>query len=383
MDNFIFHNPVKVAFGKGQIAQLPNFISKDEKIMLTYGGGSIKKNGVYDQVIKALEGYQIIEFKGIEPNPKYETLAKAIEIGKKENVSFLLSVGGGSVLDGTKLIAAGLQTDKDAWGVLTGEVTIEKATPIGCILTLPATGSEMNANAVISKKATQEKLAFSNPLVMPKFSILDPETCFSLPPQQISNGIVDAFIHVMEQYLTYPVDAMVQDIYAESILSNLIELGPKVLDNPHDYDAMANFMWSATNALNGIIGSGVPNDWSTHEIGHELTAFCGLDHAVTLSIILPGVMRVMLDNKKDKILQYGARVWGINSGTEEQKIDTIIAQTDEFFQSLGIKTRLSDYKIGNDVIEKIVARFAERGRSIGEKGDMTPEVIREVLENRL
>jgi NADP-dependent alcohol dehydrogenase len=338
-------------------------------------------------VKEALRGVDVIEFGGIEPNPHYETLMKAIEIVQKEKVGFLLAVGGGSVLDGTKFIAAGaLWPGEDPWEILTGrtEFPLLKALPLGSVLTLPATGSEMNGNAVITRVETQEKLAFGSPLVMPQFSILDPTVVFSLPNRQVANGIVDAFVHVMEQYLTYPVDAPIQDRFAESILTTLIEEGPKVLANRNDYNAAANFMWAATMALNGLIGVGVPQDWATHTIGHEITAFHGVDHARTLAVVLPGMMHIKRSNKKDKILQYGARVWNITDGTENERIDQIIAATVKFFESVGIQTHLSDYDIDESFITKVKNRFLHRGMvGIGEHGDISPDQVAEILEHQL
>jgi len=387
MNNFEFHNPVRIVFGKGEIAKLKGLIPRDVKVMLTYGGGSIMKNGVYDQVKEALQGVDVVEFGGIEPNPHYETLMKAIDLVQKEKVGFLLSVGGGSVLDGTKFIAAGaLWPGEDPWEILTGktEFPLLKALPLGAVLTLPATGSEMNGNSVVTRVETQEKLAFGSPLVMPKFSILDPTVVFSLPDRQVANGVVDAFVHVMEQYLTYPVDAPIQDRFAESILITLIEEGPKVLANRNDYNAAANFMWAATMALNGLIGVGVPQDWSTHTIGHEITAFHGVDHARTLAVVLPGMMHIKRSNKKDKILQYGARVWNITEGTEDERIDQIIAATVKFFESVGIQTRLSDYDIDESFITKVKNRFLHRGMmGIGEQGDISPDQVAEILEHQL
>jgi NADP-dependent alcohol dehydrogenase len=387
MQNFEFYNPVNIVFGKGQIAKLSKLIPSGTKILMTYGGGSIKSNGVYDQVMAALKGYDVVEFSGIEPNPRYETLMKAIEIVKKENVGFILAVGGGSVLDGSKFIAAGaLYAGDDPWDILVKKMypKVKAALPLGTVLTLPATGSEMNGTGVITKWETKEKYAFASPLVMPRFSILDPEVVFSLPEKQVTNGIVDAFIHVLEQYLTYPINAPIQDRFAEAILVTLKEEGPKVLANRTDYDAAANFMWAATMALNGLIGAGVPQDWSTHQIGHELTAFYGIDHAQTLAIVLPGMLRVKLENKKEKLLQYGERVWKITEGSEEERVGAIINKTVEFFESLGIKTKLSDYGVGADIIPTIKERFIKRGMvAIGERFDLTPDEIVQVLEMQL
>jgi NADP-dependent alcohol dehydrogenase len=386
MRNFEFFNPVNIIFGQGQIKKLSRLVPSNTKIMLAYGGGSIFKNGVYDQVKAALSDYDILEFGGIEPNPHYETLMKAAEIVKREKIGFILAVGGGSVLDGVKFIAAAaLWEEGDPWIFLADRsITVTKAVPLGSVLTLPATGSEMNSTSVVTRISTLEKFAFASPAVMPKFSILDPTVVFSLPEKQVANGVVDAFVHVIEQYLTYPVNSPIQDRFAESILVTLIEEGPKVLANRNDYDAAANFMWAATMALNGLIGTGVPQDWATHQVGHELTAFHNIDHARTLAIVLPGIMQVKRENKREKLLQYGERIWGITAGTDDTRIDATIEKTVAFFESFGIPTKLSAYQIGAEFIPVVCNRFAERGiKGIGERGDLTVEQIAEVLTLQL
>ncbi len=384
MNNFEFYNPVNIIFGKDRIGELQNLIPQGTNVLLIYGGGSIFKNGVYQKVIQALDGYDVKEFGGIEPNPTHETAMKAIELIKKENINFLLAVGGGSVIDATKYIAAAAYFEGNSWDILANEAEIKEAIPLGTILTLPATGTEMNANSVISRKSTNEKLAFANKKVMPKFSILDPTIPASLPLPQVANGVVDSFVHVIEQYLTYPASAPLQDRLAEAILITLIEEGPKVYKNPADYNAMANLMWCSTMALNGIISCGVPNDWVTHQIGHELTAYHGIDHARTLAIVLPGVWSVFRKEKKEKLIQYAERVWGISSGSDNERIEGAINKTIAFFESLGIKTRLVDYHVGGDIIEKIVERFKKRSwTAIGDRELSTPEKVREILESRL
>ena len=386
MYNFEYKNPVKIVFGKGTIPSVVNEVPKGAKILMTYGGGSIKRTGVYDQVKDALKECDLLEFGGIEPNPHYETCMKAVEIVKNEKVDFLLSVGGGSVLDATKFIAAAaLYPNGDPWDILEkrGVVEVEKALPIGAILTLPATGSEMNGNSVITKAATQEKKAFGSPLVMPQFSILDPECVFTLPDRQVANGVVDAFVHVLEQYLTFDVNSPLQDRMAEGILLTLIEEGPKVLANREDYNAAANYMWSATMALNGMIAVGVPQDWATHMIGHELTAFHGIDHARTLAIVLPGMMSLKRNNKGSKIIQYGERIWGITEGNNDERIDAAIAKTVAFFESLGIPTTLPEYDVPATTIDKIKLRFKENGTVIGEKNDIDFDGVEAILKDRL
>ena len=381
MYNFEYKNPVKIVFGKGTIPSVVNEVPKGAKILMTYGGGSIKRTGVYDQVKDALKECDLLEFGGIEPNPHYETCMKAVEIVKNEKVDFLLSV-----LDATKFIAAAaLYPNGDPWDILEkrGVVEVEKALPIGAILTLPATGSEMNGNSVITKAATQEKKAFGSPLVMPQFSILDPECVFTLPDRQVANGVVDAFVHVLEQYLTFDVNSPLQDRMAEGILLTLIEEGPKVLANRKDYNAAANFMWSATMALNGMIAVGVPQDWATHMIGHELTAFHGIDHARTLAIVLPGMMSLKRNNKGSKIIQYGERIWGITEGNNDERIDAAIAKTVAFFESLGIPTTLPEYDVPATTIDKIKLRFKENGTVIGEKNDIDFDGVEAILKDRL
>ncbi len=381
INNFSFQNPVKVVFGKGTIAQLPKLIDKKNKIMLTYGGGSIFKNGVYEQVKKALTGFEIIEFGGIEPNPTYETLMKAVAIAREEEVGFLLPVGGGSVLDGTKFIAAAVPYQgNDEWDdIVLGAKRYSEALPIGAVLTLPATGSEMNYYAVISRTETQEKYGMGSPVLYPKFSILDPDTTFSLPKTQIANGIADAFVHVMEQYLTFDQNTPIQDRFAEGVLSTLIEVAPKVLAENPAYEDMANYMWAATVALNGWISTGVAQDWATHAIGHEITALHGIDHARTLAVVLPHLMAYKKDRKWSKIVQYGKRVWDINADGD-QTAELAIEKTAAFFESLGIPSKASFYGIGEETIAEIEKRFAERNQKIGEHGDISAEDIRKILE---
>lgn len=384
MNNFEFYNPTRIVFGKNRIVEIKQYLPSDAKLLITYGGGSIFRNGVYDQVKDALLNIDFIEFGGIEPNPSYEICMKAVKLIRDENINYILAVGGGSVIDATKFIAAAVYFDGDPWKILSHNAPVHKALPFGAILTLPATGTEMNANSVISKNSTQEKLAFSNQKVMPQFSILDPTTAASLPPKQVANGIVDSFVHVIEQYMTYPNDAPLQDRFAESILETLIEVGPTVYNDPENYDAMANLMWCSTLALNGLISRGVPEDWIIHLIGHELTAFHGIDHARTLAIVLPGVWNVFRTEKKEKLVQYAERVWEIREGSEEEKIEAAISKTVNFFESLGIQTKLRDYGVKEDTIEKIVDRFQQRGSTaLGDREMGTPKKIKDILTHQL
>ena len=381
MNNFTFHNPTKIIFGKNTIPELKNEISKDQKILFIYGGGSIKNNGVYDQVKEALAGYDITEFSGIEANPQYSTCLKAVQVVKDNDIDFLLSVGGGSVLDATKFIAAASCYDgENAWALMSNWDQVTDALPLGCVLTLPATGSESNPNTVISRKETGEKLALINTHLFPQFSILDPETTLTLPVRQVANGVVDAFVHVMEQYMTYPVNAPLQDRYSESILSTLVEVGPKALQNPQDYDTRATIMWAATLALNLLNGSGVPQDWQTHSIGHELTALHGIDHARTLSIILPAVLKHQRDAKIGKLIQYGARVWGIRENDKNKAADLAIEKTVNFFKQMGVPTCLSDVELTPDDVSKAVDALAARGVQLGEHGNVGPKEIAEILQ---
>jgi len=332
-------------------------------------------------VMAALQGFEVSEFGGIEPNPHYETLMKAVKLAKEKQVTFFLAVGGGSVIDGTKFIVAAMEYEgEDPWNILAKREPVTRATPFGTVLTLPATGSEMNSGAVVTRVSTKEKFSFGSPFTFPKFSVLDPETTYTLPAKQISNGVVDAFSHVLEQYLTYPVNAPLQDRMAEAILLTLKEEGPKAVQNPQDYDTMANFMWAATMALNGVIRVGVPTDWATHYIGHELTALHGIDHARTLAIVFPALLRYKSETKKEKLLQYGERVWGIASGSESERLEATIQATVDFFESLGIKTRLSDYEVGRDTIDTIIRRFEERGvKDLGERADIQIQDVKEIL----
>jgi len=383
MNNFTFYNPTEVIFGKGTIPTLSKLVQADEKILITYGGGSIKKNGVYNQVIKALKKNQVVEFGGIEPNPEYETCIKAMHVARDEHIDFLLSVGGGSVLDATKFIAAAVKYEgEDPWDIPAkgAEGRLKGAVPLGCVLTLPATGSEANGNAVISRKEFAQKLPFSSRLVFPRFSILDPETTYSLPKRQVINGIVDAFAHVIEQYISYDVCSPLQDRLSESILQTLIEEGPKARKDPRDYNARANIMWCATMALNGVINCGIVEDWTTHMIGHEITALHGLDHAQTLAILMPAVWRHQKVNKAEKLLQYGRRVWGINTDSGESAIDQVIEKTVDFFHSVGMPTRLSDYGLTPAECKKAAEQLHKRGVKLGEHKNIGKKEVEEILQ---
>lgn len=381
MQNFTLHNPTRILFGQGRIADISREIPAGARVLITYGGGSVVKTGTLAEVKAALKDFTVFEFAGIEPNPTYETLMQAVELARREKIDFLLAVGGGSVIDGTKFIAAAIPFAGEPWDILAKGAAIERAVPFGSVLTLPATGSEMNSGAVVTRRASNDKLVFLSDLVYPLFSVLDPSKTFTLPPRQIANGVVDAFVHVIEQYLTYPADAKVQDRFAEGLLLTLIEEGPKALQEPENYAVRANLMWTATLALNGLIGAGVPQDWATHMLGHELTALHGLDHAQTLAVVLPAMLQVRREEKRDKLLQYAERVWGLREGSAEARIELAIEHTRQFFESLQVPTRLSDYGIGTEAIPALVAQLQRHGMvALGEHQNLDIERSRQVYE---
>lgn len=383
MLNFELVNPVKILFGKGEITKIKKLVPKKANVLLLYGKGSIKKNGVYDQVTQALSGHNTIEFGGIPANPEYAILLEALAIIKKENISFILAVGGGSVIDGAKFLSsAALFEGENPWDILAKRIRTDKGMPFGTVLTLPATGSEMNSGSVISRKETGEKLAMGGPGLFPQFSILDPTVVASIPNRQLANGITDAYTHVLEQYMTYPIGADLQDRFAESIMNSLIETAPKLMDNPSDYTIAANFMWCCTMALNGLIQKGVPTDWAIHAMGHELTALHGIDHARTLAIIAPRHYAYFLENKKEKLAQYGERVWNITEGSLEERAKKAIDKTEYFFQSLDIPTRISEYATDySETAEKVSSALENRGwTALGEHKNVTPDAVKAIVE---
>lgn len=382
MLNFEFKNPTKIIFGRDQISKIATEIPQGAKVMMLYGGGSIKANGIYEQVTKALEGFEVVEFSGIPANPEYDILLEALRIIKAEKIDFMLAVGGGSVTDGVKFLsAAALFEGAEPWDILKNSIRTFKGLPFGTVLTIPATGSEMNSGAVITRKTTQEKLSMGGPGLFPVFSILDPQVIASIPKRQLANGITDAFTHVLEQYMTYPTKAFLQDRFAESIMQTLIEIAPRVMDNPADYEAAANFMWSCTMALNGLIQKGVPTDWSVHAIGHELTALFGIDHARTLAVIVPSHYRFNFEAKKEKLAQYGQRVWGLAEGDTDAVAEAAIEKTEAFFNSLEIDTTLSAYTDQFEgTAEKIEQRFQERGwLGLGEHKKLAPADVAKIV----
>ncbi len=375
---FTYSNPTVIHFGQGMISAIAKAIDPAKKVLVIYGGGSIKSNGVYDQVAAALSGHKWMEFSGVEPNPTVETLDQAVALIRKEELDYILAVGGGSVIDGSKYVAAAACYDGDGWDILLGKHRVKQALPLGAVLTLPATGSESNGGAVITRKSTREKLVFSSNAVFPRFAVLDPDVIKSLPERQVANGLVDAFVHVCEQYLTYPVQGWVQDGFAETLLRNLVNLALQF--KQRDNDAWrANFMWTANQALNGLIGAGVPQDWATHMIGHELTAAYGLDHARTLAIVLPSLLRNQLDNKKVKLAQMGRAVFDLapDVGLAQRTVDAI----ENLFRSLGVPVRLSEAGVSDqEAPELIAAGIDKHGMAkLGEKGAITPDVVRDIV----
>lgn len=382
MYNFSFHNPTRIHFGEGQIAAITKEIPSEAKVLVLYGGGSIKANGIYQQVSDALADYQWYEFGGIEPNPQYDTLINALEMIETHQIDYLLAVGGGSVIDGSKFVAAASQYEgEDPWDILANRGRVKSALPLGVVLTLPATGSESNVVSVVSRG--DDKLSFVSSRIRPLFAVLDPAVSLSLSPRQVSNGVVDAFVHVIEQYLTFPVNAKVQDRFAEGLLLTLIEDGPKALaaETRDDLDVRGNIMWSASLALNGLIGMGVPQDWTTHMIGHEITALHGVDHARSLSIMLPAVMKHQRDRKTEKLVQYAERVWQITDGSDDEKIDAAIEKTEAFFRTMEVPTRFSDVQINADAIDGILGKLEAHGMvRLGEHRKVTLEHSREIME---
>ena len=383
MYNFQYANPTRVCFGEGQIATLPELIPAGSRLLVLYGGGSIKQNGVYEQLIQALAGREWLEFPGIGANPQYDQLMEAVDLVKRERIDFLLAVGGGSVVDGTKFVAAAACFEgEDPWDILLDKAPIKAALPLGCVLTLPATGSESNPAAVVSRG--EAKLSFMNPLVQPVFAVLDPTTTYSLPTRQIGNGVVDAFVHIIEQYLTFPVGGEVQDRLAEGLLQVLVDNGPKALVDPTHYQVRANLMWAASLALNGLIGRGVPQDWSTHAIGHQLTALHGLDHAQSLAVVLPSLLREQAAQKQEKLAQFAERVWHSSREDKALRIEEAIIRTEQFFQQMGVGTRLADYGLNESCIPAICSNLKRFGlTALGEQQDIDPDKVARILSHAL
>jgi NADP-dependent alcohol dehydrogenase len=386
MLNFDFHNPTHIVFGKNRIADIAKLVPANAKVLILVGGASAEKTGTLAEVRQALGTRPHATFSGIEPNPSFENAMEAVKKVRDGGFTFLLAVGGGSVIDATKFIAAAALFEGDPWDiVLSWGGKITKAVPFGTVLTLPATGSEMNNGGVITRRDIAAKRPFHSAKVFPLFSVLDPTKTYTLPMSQIANGVVDAFVHTIEQYLTYPANAPVQDRFAEGLLQTLVEVGPRLLSAPEPvYDDRASLMWTATLALNGLIGAGVPQDWATHMIGHELTALHNIDHARTLAIVLPSLLQERRVQKREKLLQYGERVWGITTGTDDERITAAIEKTRAFFEQMGIPTRLKDYGLGAKDIDMVISQLEEHGMTqLSEHRDITPAISRRILEAAL
>ncbi|MFB2857263.1 iron-containing alcohol dehydrogenase [Aeromonas allosaccharophila] len=383
MYNFQYANPTRICFGEGQIASLPTLIPPGSRLLVLYGGGSIKPNGVYEQLTRALEGVTWQEFSGIGANPRYELLMEAVALVKRERIDFLLAVGGGSVVDGTKFVAAAACYEgSDPWDICGKQASVHQALPMGCVLTLPATGSENNPTSVVSRGDV--KISFRSPLVQPQFAVLDPATTYSLPARQTGNGVVDAFIHITEQYLTFPVGGDVQDRLAEGLLQVLVENGPRALAEPTNYQVRANLMWAASLALNGLIGCGVPQDWASHAIGHQLTALYGLDHGQSLAVVLPSLLRERASQKQDKLAQFAERVWHSTREDKALRIEEAIIRTEQFFQKMGLGTRLADYGLSESCIPAVCSNLKRVGRTaLGEHQDIDPDRVARILARAL
>ena len=371
---FSYHNPTAIEFGQGKIKKIANKIAKDKKILVVYGGGSIKTNGVYDQVIKALENHTFLEFSGVEVNPTIETMNKAVKIVKEEKIDFILAVGGGSVIDGCKYLAAASLYDGDGWDFLDGTKEVEKALPLGVVLTLAATGSESNNLTVLSKKQSDEKRMYFSNYSYPQFAIMDPSVMATLSDRQLGNGLVDAFVHTSEQYLTHPTTALVNDGYAETLFRGLVKLAD-TWENRRTYTWLENLMHIANQALNFQIGAGVPQDWSTHLIGHELTAYYNLDHARSLAVVQPYLLEVMNEDKKEKIAQLGKNVFGIQNDNK-----AVIKAIEAVYNKVGVPTKLSAYEIDDKVISNVSAALTKNGyTAMGENANITLDKVATIL----
>lgn len=385
MNNFTLYQPTRIHFGEQQISKIATEVGDYKSVLFMYGGGSIKKNHVYQECLSALAGKDVIEFAGVEPNPKYEQLMEAVELVRANNIDFILAVGGGSVIDGAKFVAAAAGLSDDPWGLFTRQVKLGSVVPMGCVLTLPATGSETNGGTVVTRG--KDKMPFVDDALRPVFAVLDPSATLNLPAKQVANGVVDAFVHVLEQYVTqsletkYPVNTRVQDRFSEGLLITLVEEGLNVKNHPQDMTARQNIMWAASQALNGLIGAGVQHDWATHMIGHELTALYNIDHARSLSIILPALWKVRKLEKSEKLMQYAERVWGVTEGSVDEKLDAAIHKTEEFFVEMDVPIRLSDVGLGPEAIEEVVQQLSNHGMTaLGEDGQINLDVARQILQ---
>lgn len=355
--NFTYHNPTQIHFGPDSFAQLPELIPAEAKILLLYGGGSIKRNGVYDRVVQALAGRDWVEFGGVEANPTLETLTQAVALVREHQLDFILAVGGGSVSDGAKFIACAALYAGDGWDIVSGKHAVSVALPVGVVLTLAATGSESNAGAVVTRRATQQKKVFYAQAARPRFAILNPQVMLSLPDRQLENALVDAFIHVCEQYLTYPVGALVQDGYAEALMRTLKTLADSFAQR-HEIGWLQNLMWAANQALCGIVGVGMPQDWATHRIAMELTALYGMDHGRTLSVLQPWLLRETIEAKRAKLEQMGHQVFGLKQPSAEATISAIEA----LYRSVNMPVHLRETDVHDpNIVPRIMQALRDHG----------------------
>lgn len=370
MENFTYYNPTKLIFGKGQLQELKNEIPQyGKKVLLVYGGGSIKRNGLYDQVIALLTeiGVEIHELPGVEPNPRLSTVRKGIEICRKEGIEFILAVGGGSVIDCTKAIAAGAKYDGDVWDFMTRKAVAAGALPLGTVLTIAATGSEMNSGSVITNWETNEKYGWGSPAVFPKFSILDPVNTFTLPKDQTVYGMVDMMSHVLEHYFHHVPNTLTQDQWCESILRTVIETAPKLINDLQNYDYRATIMLNGTLALNRMLNMGYSGDWATHNIEHAVSAVYDIPHGGGLAILFPNWMKHVLDENVGRFKQLAVRVFDVDT---EGKTDREVAlegieKLQEFWNSIEAPSKLSDYGIGEENLDLMAEKtvvYGEFGR---------------------
>jgi NADP-dependent alcohol dehydrogenase len=379
MRKFRLYNPTDIRFGEGQIEALNELLPADARVLLLYGGGSIKANGVYQAVLAGLDGRFVCEFEGVEPNPVYETLQKAAGVVKDKALDYIIGVGGGSVIDAAKFLAyLATSNADDPWDDLVSGRFPERMIPVGAILTLPATGSESNAVSVITNRTRRLKIPFASESARPAFAILDPTAMRSLDRRQLENGVVDAMTHVLEQYMTYQQNAPIQYGYAETLMRVLVEWGPKLVDEPSD-EARENVMFAANQALNGFLGAGLPQDWSTHMIGHAITAIYDIDHARTLSTIMPSVMRLRIGPKRAMLARLARNVFLSAEISDEKAADFAISRLEQFFARMGCPVKLREYGVAVDADE--IADHLERASqtALGEHADIDPQTVREII----
>ncbi len=371
MENFQFFVGTNILFGKGQLEKLPAVLGQFGKnVLLTYGGGSIKRMGLYDKIKGLLAGFEVFDLGGIDPNPRVESVAAGAKICREKNIDVILAVGGGSTIDCSKAIAAAAYYDGDAWEMITrasnprtGASAITKAVPLCTVLTLAATGSEMNSGGVISNLRTKEKIGFFSPLVLPKVSILDPENTYTVPPNQTAAGAADIISHVLEVYFNRA-QTPIPDRISEGLLKTVIQYAPIALKEPENYEARANLMWASTLGLNGLCAAGRPGQaWTIHPIEHELSAYYDITHGVGLALLTPRWMRYVLsDATVSKFAEYGANVWGIDGGLDSFEVaNQAIDMTEEFFASLGIPMTLTELGIGEENFAAMAAHAVRTG----------------------